>query len=141
MTKYLVKAKKGCTFVASNGSGEFLDEYRYRVFSNSNDVRDWESRNCLDIYGQLTDDASDEVLKRYLSEENGLSKFYDEFALNKPRVKKEEPKPVVVEEVKEEQTPAVVEEVKEEQTPAVVEEVTVNAQIVGQKKSKHSKRR
>lgn len=82
MTKYLVKAKKGCTFVSTNGNGEFLDEYRYRVFSNEADIREWDSRKSLDIYGQVRDDATNAKLDEYLKDgEEGFKKFFEEFSL------------------------------------------------------------
>ena len=90
MTKYLVKAKKGCTFVSTNGNGEFLDEYRYRVFSNASDIREWDSRKSLDIYGTVRDDATDEKLKEYLKDgETGLKKFFEDFSSEKKKVPEE----------------------------------------------------
>jgi len=121
MTKYLVKAKKGCTFISTNGSGEFLDEYRYRVFSNPFDIREWSSRKCIDIYGELRDDATEEKLQQYLKDgEEGLKKFYEEFSVNS---KKQERKPEV-------ETPVV------EETSEIIEEVKVSTS----KKNKHSKK-
>lgn len=122
MTKYLVKAKKGCTFISTNGSGEFLDEYRYRVFSNPLDIREWDSRKCLDIYGELRDDASEDKLEQYLKDgEEGLKKFFEEFSVDskKAEVKRVVEEPVVAE--------------KEEE---IIEEVKVSTS----KKNKHSKK-
>lgn len=129
MTKYLAKAKKGCTFIATNASGEFLDEYRFRVFSNANDIREWDSRKLIEIYGQLRDDASDAVLKSYLAEEGGLERFYNEFALDRPVAEPTTPAPVKEEE-------EVVPPAEEEVVPPPVE---VKAPIVTSKKNKHSK--
>lgn len=123
MTKYLVKAKKGCTFISTNGNGEFLDEYRYRVFSSPADIREWNARKALDIYGELRDDATAEKLEQYMKDgEEGLKKFFDEFSIEGKKVEK---KVVVEAKVVEEEPPA------EEEVP--VEEVVT-------KKKKHSKK-
>lgn len=118
MTKYLVKAKKGCTFVSTDGSGEFLDEHRYRVFSNALDIREWDSRRCLDIYGEVRDDATDDKLKEYLKDgEEGFKHFFEEFSLVSKKVE-----PVIAEVV--------------EEPVKVVEEI----EIPKPKKNKHSKK-
>lgn len=120
MTKYLVKAKKGCTFISTNGNGEFLDEYRYRVFSNPFDIREWDSRRCLDIYGEVRDDATDDKLKQYLKDgDEGLKNFFEEFSLTNNKV---------------EQTPVV----EPAQDPVVLEDKEANAPV--SKKNKHSKK-
>lgn len=121
MTKYLAKAKKGCTFISTNGNGEFLDEYRYRVFSNESDIREWEARKSIEIYGQVRDDATNEKLDEYLKDgEEGFKKFFEEFALQAKKA--EAPKKVEA-------------EVKKED-----EEVKPEIKISTAKKNKHSKR-
>ena len=126
MTKYLVKAKKGCTFVSTNGNGEFLDEYRYRVFSNPFDIREWGSRKALDIYGELRDDATPEKLDQYLKDgEEGLKKFFEEFSISPNKtepVKKAEPVVVV------------------QEAAIITEEAEEEIKVSSKKKSKHSKK-
>lgn len=127
MTKYLVKAKKGCSFVSTNGNGEFLDEYRYRVFSNAMDIREWGSRKLIEIYGEVRDDATEEKLQQYLKDgEDGFKKFVEDFAPVSKKV--EVPAPIVKEDVVEaEPEPEVIEEPEEIKTSS-------------KKKSKHSKK-
>ena len=120
MTKFLVKAKKGCTFVSTNGNGEFLDEYRYRVFSNASDIREWDSRKSIDIYGQLRDDASEDKLKEYLKDgESGLEKFYKDFANDSKKFVAPAPEPIAA---------------------PIVEEVETEVEAPAPKKRRHSKR-
>lgn len=91
--KYIVKTKPGKTLV-SRTYGEFLDEYRYRVFSNVVEVREWDSRKLLDIYGMVDDSAKDSELEECLrkDKEKGLKAYFEKHDLNKPAEGQKQPK-------------------------------------------------
>lgn len=99
--KYLAKAKPNNTLMGRT-LGEFLDEYRYRVFSNGADIAQWKSRKVVDVKAELKDEATDEEFAVLYSTkgDDGIIEFINKYSLHKveePKEPVEEPKEPVEE--------------------------------------------
>lgn len=89
--KFLVKAKKGNTLIGRDRS-KFLDEFRFRVYDNESDVREWDSRKLIEIKAVLNDEATDDIFKNYFFDkgDNGVAEFVKKYSAKAE--KPEEPK-------------------------------------------------
>lgn len=97
--KFLVKAKRGNTLIGRDRT-KFLDEFRFRVYGDEADIREWDSRKLIEIKSTLKDDATDDIFKTYLFDkgDDGVVEFLKKYSFDKGSAQKE-PKPEVQSEV------------------------------------------